>query len=536
MTFSRRDIIKLGVGVGVALSGPSLMWAQAAPAAEKSVRMVMSSNLSIFDPYYTTATITHDHAMAIYDMLFAFDSQGVPQPQMVESWHVSDDKKSYTFKLRDGLTWHDSSLVTAADCTASLQRWGHLDDGPGPLIMERIKEISQSDDKTFTIVLTQPLDLLIEMLANTGRALFIMREQDAKLPPSEQVTANIGSGPFKFNQDLAKPGVSFTYDRNENYVPRSEPVSGFAGGKVVNVDRVIWVNIADQQTALAALQAGEIDFVATPPADLYPAIEADPNLELQVLDTGGTDMFLRMNCLQKPFDSVKARQAILHLVDQEAFMRVVASDPKYVGIVTSVFGSNSPYSNDESTGWYRPGGDPEKATQLFQEAGYGGEKVVILQPTDRPETGNAAQYLAAQLRKIGVNAELAPSDWSGVLARRANKGPVEKGGWSIFITTGSDSWLGEPLGASIIHTMTGEDAWVGWPKSDEYEALRRKWIDTKSVQERQALARKMQRLYWDIAGMVFLGRYTQPCARRKTLTGLISGVPDFNLMWNIQKA
>ncbi|WP_353813194.1 ABC transporter substrate-binding protein [Mesorhizobium sp.] len=110
-------------------------------------------------------------------------------------------------------------------------------------------------------------------------------EKDAAKPVTEAVTANIGSGPFKFNHALAKPGASFAYDRNEKYVPRSEPSDGFAGGKIVKVDRVIWDLIGDQQTALAALQAGEIDFLEGPPADFYPEIESDPNLALQVLDT-----------------------------------------------------------------------------------------------------------------------------------------------------------------------------------------------------------------------------------------------------------
>ncbi|RVC47771.1 ABC transporter substrate-binding protein, partial [Mesorhizobium sp. M00.F.Ca.ET.038.03.1.1] len=133
--------------------------------------------------------------------------------------------------------------------------------------------------------LKEPLGVLPNILAFKGP--FIMREKDAERPATEQVTANIGSGPFTFNHALAKPGASFTYDRNEKYMPRMEAPDGFAGGKIVNVDRVIWDVIADQQTALAALQAGEVDFLSLPPVDLLTVIESDPNLELQVLDKWG---------------------------------------------------------------------------------------------------------------------------------------------------------------------------------------------------------------------------------------------------------
>ncbi|AJD43876.1 nickel/oligopeptide ABC transporter substrate-binding protein (plasmid) [Rhizobium gallicum bv. gallicum R602sp] len=533
MSISRRNVIKAGLAAGAALSIPSVLRAQTAPTAARTVRMVMSDALTAFDPIFTTSGTTQNHGLAIYDMLFALDSNLLPQSQMVGKWGVSDDKKTYTFELRDGLAWHDGTALTAADCVASIRRWGQT--SGGQLLMERARDISKKDDKTFTIALKEPLGLLIDLLATVaGSSLFIMRERDADRPATEQVTANIGSGPFKFNHALAKPGASFTYDRNEKYVPRSEAPDGFTGGKVVNVDRIIWDIIADDQTALAALQAGEIDFLQTSPPDFYAAIENDPNLALQVLDKSGDDMCLRMNHLQKPFNNVKARQAMLHLIDQEAILRVTAPDPRYGHTVTSIFGNDTLYSNDENTGWYKKGGDPKKARQLFAEAGYAGEKVVILQPTSWAEASNAAQLVAAALQKIGVNAELAPSDWGGIVARRANKGPVESGGWSIFITEDSDIVQSDPITAVFLDAR-GEKAWFGWPKNDEYEALRAKWPDVETLEERKALARKMQGIWWDFVGDIRLGQRVRPSARRNTLTDLIE-IPQRVVMWNLQKA
>ncbi|MDW9590483.1 ABC transporter substrate-binding protein [Sinorhizobium meliloti] len=532
MRLSRRNLCKVSLAAGAALSFPSILRAQAKPADARTVRMVKSVALRVFDPIWTAANITADHGIAIYDTLFALDSKFRPQPQMVGKWSVSDDQKTYTFELRDGLGWHDGTPVSAADCVASIRRWAQVAPG-GRLIMERAKDISKKDDRTLMISLREPLSLLTDILADCATpCLFIMREKDAERPATEQVTTNIGSGPFKFNEALARPGSSFTYDRNEQYVPRREPSDGFAGGKLVKVDRVIWDNIADQQTALAALQAGEIDYFELPPADFFSLIDSDPDLELQVLDKGGWDAALRMNHLQKPFDNVKARQAVLHLIDQEAFMRVM--NPQYGRPVTSIFGSANPVSNDENTGWYKRGGDPAKAKQLFKEAGYAGEKVVILQPTDWSAADNASQLLAEGLRKIGVNAELAPSDWGGVVERRAKKGSVGDGGWSIFITDEPDFSLGNPLTDPML-TANGDEAWYGWPKNDEYEALRAKWADSATLEERKALAGKMQRIWWDFVGDVRLGTYLSPIARRKTLTGII-GMPMLIPMWNMRKS
>lgn len=533
MTITRRNLFKAGIAAGTALSIPSMLRAQTAPAAARTVRMA-KGDLAIFDPIFTAANITGDHGAAIYDTLFSVDSKFMPQPQMVEKWGVSDDKRNYTFELRDGLGWHDGTPVTAADCVASIRRWAQVTPG-GQLLMQRAKDIAKKDDKTFTIALKEPLGILVDILATLPcPTLYIMREKDAERPATEQVTANIGSGPFKFNHDLAKPGASFVYDRNDKYVPRSEPADGFAGGKIVNVDRVIWENIADQQTALSALQAGEIDYFETPPADLYSLVENDPNLALQVLNQSGQDVVLRINHLQKPFDNVKARQALLHLIDQEAYMRAMSPDPKYSSTCFSLFGSRTLYYNDENTSWFKKGGDPERAKQLFAESGYAGEKVVILDPTDWRESDNASQFLAASLQKIGVNAELAPSDWGGVAARRANKGPIDNGGWSMFITTNTAYSNSNPLGTPLL-TANGDNAWYGWPKSDEFEALRSKWADLGTVEERKALARQMQKIWWDMVGDIRLGSYVQPIARRKTLTGLV-GIPVLVPMWSMQKA
>ncbi|RVP54391.1 ABC transporter substrate-binding protein [Sinorhizobium meliloti] len=533
MTITRRDLIKAGMAAGTTISMPSILRAQTLPDDARTVRMVMT-DLKIVDPTLSIADVTYMHGLAVYDTLFAFDSKLVPQPQMVEKWVLSEDKKTYTFQLRDGLQFHDGSSVSAADCVASIRRWWQADAG-GKLIMERSSDIAKKDEKTFTIALKEPLGILIDLMAGGTNFLPIMREKDADRPATEQVTSNIGSGPFRWNEGLVRPGASFTYDRNEKYLARQEPADGLAGGKVVKVDRVEWQVITDQQTALAALQAGETDFILEPAADFYPAIENDPNLELQALNTSGSDLYLRMNFLQPPFNNVKARQAMLHLIDQEAFLRVMAPDSRFAHPVTSIFGNSTPYSNDENTGWYKKGGDPERAKQLLQEAGYAGEKIFIFQITDWAAASNAALLLADTLRKIGVNVELGAMSFGEFTTRRANKGPVKDGGWSIFISDWSDYNLRDPIGTSFLFA-NGDKAWWGWPKSDEYEALRAKWVGAETLQERQALARKMQGVWWDFVGAVMLGQIVQPTAHRKALKGLIE-VPHSRFpMWNMQKA
>ncbi|MES0158152.1 ABC transporter substrate-binding protein, partial [Mesorhizobium sp. M0018] len=128
MPISRRNLFKVGMAAGAALSIPSVQRAQTSPTPDRTVRVVIE-NLSAFDPVASGSGGTATHAFLVYDTLFGVDSKFVPHPQMVGKWDVSDDKKTYAFELRDGLGWHDGTPVTAADCVASIRRWGQVAPG-----------------------------------------------------------------------------------------------------------------------------------------------------------------------------------------------------------------------------------------------------------------------------------------------------------------------------------------------------------------------------------------------------------------------
>ena len=159
--------------------------------------------------------------------------------------------------------------------------------------------------------------------------------------------------------------------------------------------------------------------------------------------------------------------------------------------------------------------------------------MIVLQATNYAYMSNSEQLIAAQLRKVGVNAKLAPSDWGGVVTRRANQATDDKGGWDIFVTGDSDYSHSDPIGLSTL-SASGLKSWYGWPSNDQYEALRHKWADAATLAERQAIARQMQRLSWDFVGTVLLGQFLSPAAYRRNVTGII-GIPEIIPFWNIEK-
>jgi peptide/nickel transport system substrate-binding protein len=533
MGVSRRTILRTGLAAGVATTAPNIIRARAQPAAAKTMRAVMQGDLRSFDPIWTTANISAYYGAMVYDTLFAVDDQFKSQPQMVGKWNLSDDKKTYTFELRDGLGWQDGTPVTAADCVASIRRWAVRNSG-GQAIMARAQDLSAKDDKTIVLTLKEPFGLVMTALSSCTTPLcFMMPKKDAETDPFQQITGRMGSGPFTFNQSLTQPGSKYVYDKWDKYVPRKEPASGLAGGKVVHLDQVIWDNIADEQTASAALAAGEIDFYELPPLDIVPQLSANPDIKLKVMNPTGNDGICRLNWLYPPFDNVKARHAMQYLIDQKAILNATFGNPKYYNPSASLFGYGTLMTNDENTAWFKEAPNLAKAKQLFQEAGYKGEKVVVLQATDFAFMNNSAQLIAGWLQSIGVNAELAAMNWGEVITRRASQKPIDQGGWNVFITYGGGYDFADPA-MLIALAASGKKAWFGWPENAEYEELRTKWAEAETLPEQQAIAKKMQALAWDFVLMVMLGSWTQPAAMRKNIDGFLTN-PDVIPFWNVTK-
>jgi hypothetical protein len=284
----------------------------AAPAAlaqgQKVLKFIPQADLRILDPITTTAYITRNHGYMIYDTLFATDAKFQVQPQMVDKYELSKDQLTYTFTLRDGLKFHDGAPVRSADCIASIDRWSKRD-ALGQKLAEATESWKAVNDKTFTLKLKHPFPLTLEALAKpSSNVPFIMPERIAKTDASTNITEAIGSGPFKFVKEEWVPGSKVVYVKNTDYVPRKEPPSWAAGGKVVKVDRVEWIYIPDSATAAAAINAGEVDWWEQMPPDLIPVLAKNKSIKVENIDPLGSMGMIRFNFMYPPFNNEKMRQ------------------------------------------------------------------------------------------------------------------------------------------------------------------------------------------------------------------------------------
>jgi peptide/nickel transport system substrate-binding protein len=507
------------------MSGPS------DAASDKTLRAVVNADLKIIDPTWTTAYITIRHGYLVYDNLFALNSKFEPKPQMVDTYSMSPDGRVYTFTLRPGLKWHDGTPVLASDCVASLQRWAKRN-AMGQHMTESMEGYEVVDDRTFKIKLNKPFGLVIDALAGAEAPAFMMPARIANQPIDQQITDAIGSGPFIFKKDEWQPGHKAVYVRNPDYIPRSEPPDYLSGGKLAKLDRVEWLYMPDNNTALAALQAGEIDYFESPPLDFIALMKSNPDLGVLNIGTLGVQMMVRPNSLYPPFDNYKAREALVYLTSQSDTMQAVVGDP-------DLFLKSCPtyfmcHSDNETAAGSAPFAkqDFAKAKQLLQEAGYKGEPLVVLQPTDRPQYAAATTVLIDSLRKAGVNVDVQSLDWSTITSRRAKKDPPDKGGWNLFITSQGGPDVASPM-ANIWFNSACAQANVGWACDQELVKLVDLWAAEPDPAKRHAMIEKIQERAYVSVPYVNAGQYFQPIAFRANIKGaLVAGVPVY---WNIEK-
>jgi peptide/nickel transport system substrate-binding protein len=510
------------------------MPAPQAHAAGKTLTAVMHSDLRIIDPGFTTAYITRDHGYMVYDTLLATDSNFKVQPQMAD-WKVSDDKLTYTFTLRDGLKWHDGTPVTAEDCAASLKRWGRVDN-MGQKLMDFTASIEAADAKTIVLKLKEPYGLVLESIAKpSSYTPFMMPKRLAETPAGQQIQEQIGSGPFKFVKSEFQPGVKAVYEKNPDYVPRKEPASWTAGGKVVKVDRVEWITMADAQTAVNALQSGDIDFMENPPFDLMPVLEANPDIKVETLNKFGFQTLGRMNFLLPPFDNVKVRRAALLAMNQKDVLDALVGNSKYYEVCGAFFICGTPLASDAGADALIKSGNIEAAKKALAESGYDGTPIVIMAPGD-VVTLKAQPIVAAQLlRQAGFKVDLQATDWQTVVSRRTSQKPTSEGGWNMFFT----NWVAADVMNPVVNFSIGgrgkNGGWFGWADDPAIEKLKDQFARSSSPEEQKKLAADIQKEAYDQVIYIPLGQFLIPSAWRKSLTGVLDG-PATPIFWNIDKS
>ncbi len=521
---------RLAGGLAVAVLATLGMTAVSGAQAE-TLRVVPSSNITVLDPIWTTAYVTRNFGYMVFDTLFGTDAQGQVKPQMVDTWQTSDDKKTWTFTLREGVAFSDGAAVTSEDVIASLKRWSTRDT-LGGLLAQSLDRYEAVDAKTFRMVFKEPFSMVLEALGKPSAIVpFIMPKRIAETSGDSQIKEFIGSGPYVFKADEFRPGQIVVFDKNPAYKPRAEPPSGTTGGKNVYVDRVEWRIIRDPQTQMNALLAGEVDIVEQPAFEQYATFRADKNIKIVDAQPNGFQFSFRFNFLHPPFNNQKVRQAAMLALGQEPMLRTQVGVKDLYKVCKSMFPCGTPFESNE-TGEYTGVAQMARAKALLAESGYKGEPVVLMRPTDQTTIGKLPLVAKQQLEQAGFKVDMQNMDWASLVSRRARKDAANAGGWSAFVTAWVAEDIQNPLTMAMMNAR-GDQGWFGWLDDPKLEEIKGRFARAANDAEKKAIAVEAQRHAFEIGTHVPLGQYTVPAAVRSNVNGIVPA--GAQVYWNIKK-
>jgi peptide/nickel transport system substrate-binding protein len=526
----RRDLLA-GSAAAIAAGATGGLAKPAIAQKASLLRFVPQANLANPDPIWTTATVAINHGYMVWDTLYGIDNALSPKPQMAAGHELSDNDKTWTITLRDGLLWHDNTPVRAIDAATSIQRWW-VKDPFGQQLHSLTDEIKPLDDKRLQIRLKRPFPQLPYALG--AQQCFIMPDRMAQTPASQQIKEFIGSGPFRFIATEWVSGSKAVYEKFDKYVPRQEPPQYLSGGKIANFNRVEWVVEPDPSTAASALQTGEVDWIEQPLIDLLPMLKQNANLVVETFDPLGSLAIIAFNHLYPPFDNPKVLQALLPAVNQKEYMQsVVGEQESLAKYPVGFFTAGSPMANDAGLDVLSGPRDINKAKQLLQESGYKGEPVMLMSPSDQAALQQMAQVTFAMFKAVGLNAQLLTMDWGTLVARRAKQDPPSQGGWNSFCTSWGGLSVSNP-GSSYPLRGNGRAGWFGWPTNPDIESLRQQWFDAPDLAAQKNFAQQIQLAAFKNLPFMPTGQYFSPTSYRNDLTGFVKCAQI--LFWGVRRS
>lgn len=488
----------------------------AEPAKNEPKQLIIGrgADTKSLDPIRETDGETFRVTENIYETLVSYeDTNTTVIPGLAESWEISEDGLTYTFKLRQGVKFHDGTDFNAEAVKFNFDRWmdksnkyhnpegfpyyndmfGGYKGDPDHVI----KEIKVVDAHTIQFVLNRTQ---APFLANLGMSPFAIASPKA-IEGGKLGDEPVGTGPFKFAG--WKRNDIITLEKNPDYWNKGYP----------KLDKVIFKVIPENTARLTALTSGEIDLMDGLNPDDAEAVKENKDLQLLMRPSMNVG-YLAFNTEKKPFDNPKVRQAISHAINKPEMVKAFYSglgEPATNPMPPSLWGYNDQIKDREY--------NLDQAKKLLAEAGYpNGFKVQFMaMPVPRPyipDGKKMAEAIQQDLKKIGIETEIVTMEWATYL-EKTRLGEYE------MCLLGWNGDNGDP--DNFLYTLLDKNTINGnnIPRysNEEVHQLLLKAQSTSDQKERETLYKKAQELIFNDAPLVPIAHSTPPIAAKAGVTG-----------------
>jgi peptide/nickel transport system substrate-binding protein len=476
------------------------------------LKVALEQQPETLDPQITTGATVKYVARHIFEGLLALNSNFQPEPMLAESWEISGDGKTYTFKLRQGVKFHNGEEMLAEDVVASMNRWLQQS-SVAKQIMGETATFQEVDPYTVTLQLSEKRLTAIDAIASPKQFAAIMPKEVIGSAEANGVTEYIGTGPFKFVEWKQDQYIHFT--KFEDYQAADLPTDGLSGKKEALVDDIYFEMVPDQSTQFSGIQTGQYDVAYSLPNDNYEQLKNDPKIKTYT-DLYGNSLH-HFNKKQGVFTDLKMRQAVTAALNNDEIMLAgwVHED---LYELDSGYMANSQVWYSEAGGEEYNQKNTEKAKQLLKEAGYNGEEIVILTNNDS-ELYNTAVVVHEQLKQLGMNVKLDAYDRATYAERRS-----DPANWDLLA-----------VGLSTVTTpsqhLSLSASWHGWTEDPKVHEMLAQIEAVSTLEEGVAIWEELQEYLWtDYLPGVKHGDYFYYIASTDKVDGLT--IFEGPILWN----
>jgi len=507
----------------VGLAALALLAMLGRAGAETLLRTRLNADIRSTDPGTNRDANTDAVVAHIVEGLVAFRDDTSIGPMLADSWAVSNEGKTYTFHLRQGVKFHNGVTMTADNVVWSLKRW--LDPATqwrclsefSATGIARIEKIEAPDPQTVAITLDQPTALFLPTLArpDCGQTAVIHRDS---VGTDGKWIAPIGTGPFKLGE--WKRGQYMDLVRFDGYVPRSEPRTGYTGAKDVKVDRVRFNIIPDSSAAKAGLLSGSLDVIMSLSIPDLEELKSRPEVQLSITPALGLTgiLFQTKDPLLK---DVRIRRAIALSIDTAQIVDAVMQGTARPNNSALPLGSPF-YSEAQSHGYAQ---NIAEAKKLLAEAGYRGQPIKMITNKRYSFVFDASVLVQAMALGAGINIELEVMDWAAQLDRY-NRGDYQS---MAFVYSAR---LDPSLSFEMLTGPKATQPRKVWDNPEAQEMLRQSMMIDDTA-KRQALFDEMHKRFITDVPMIVLFNGAELTALRKSIKGYAGWLYPEPRFWGV---
>lgn len=390
---------------------------------KQDMNVALTAQPPTLDPFMTVSTVALEIDNNVFETLYAFNENYEPVPVLAESVDISEDGKTYTFKLRQNVEFHNGKIMTADDVNSSMNHW--LTSSSRAKTLFEGATFNKIDENTVEFVLPEAYGDTLELLCMYSQMPTIMPLEVIEGADETGVKEFIGTGPYKFVEWKQDQYIKLT--RFDEYQSSEEAPSGFIGEKEAKTENLIFHFVPDETTRIAGVQTGEYDVAESILPESYESLKNDESIELLTKPSSSLNLYMNVN--EGVFTELDARQGLLAVLNDDEIMLPSNGDP-------TLYSMNCGYMNPEQPQWASTAGeeyynqnDPEKAKELFAKVEQSAP-IKILTTKDYPSMYSSSVVLNEQLRQIGVESELVVYDFPTFMEKKEDYSQ-----WDILITS-----------------------------------------------------------------------------------------------------